>query len=789
MKHLFWSGPRESDIFFTNGLFEASVTFYGSNRNGNSAFCSENEVRINHNTFNQEASDFILKWQLDKVREYPDCMFMAYNPNCVIGAPEEIVQRTICLNDVNLMRTLDNKLEFRLLAKGIVPLLDSKILDGCECQFSKLQERAEYEGVKSFIVQELKASGGYGTHYFTAENETEVRSDIQPGVQYLVSAYRNYNIPLNIHVIIYDRDILVLPGSIQIIQKCNNRLLYRGADYKTYQEINETVKTRFKSGAIRLAQKVQKMGYRGILGFDALLVDNEIFFLEANNRFQGSSILLNKALSTAGLPSLQQMNYDAFLSENDVGCERKLIEELEVPYSLYTFIKEADNTHSQYMYYALHNEKTVNELIMEGYHLEQKAESLASQFSVIFDTNIVSLCEKNMSIRLHPNLAGISEQFHQRILNHEWTALKVAILNRGAVLSLDAIQYIEAHGKMRNGTYCSLDLYIKGMYINCPLYIKLTALSPFAIDLNDTCDALCLKYYGRYIVDVTYDVQKNFYKESLENGTLINKICFLATDRLRIQNNSFCTFPVHGIGCLFCEANGIHNQFEEEDILEAIDVVFSAKKLPFRHIMIGGLSNHIGYEKPIILNICQRIRKYSDMPIYLMSLPPLAEEVEEYYRAGVTEFGFNLEIYDRSLAQKYMPGKGYIPIKKYMDAYQAAVHCVGNRGAVRCAFIVGLEPKNSLLEGIEKVCQYGVAPILSVFRPIPGTVLENMIPPSDEWLFDILQSAEAICKRYHLSLGPTCPACRNNTLSYAEQGEVDSLGEFGWRRDINEREE
>ena len=97
---------------------------------------------------------------------------------------------------------------------------------------------------------------------------------------------------------------------------------------------------------------------------------------------------------------------------------------------------------------------------------------------------------------------------------------------------------------------------------------------------------------------------------------------------------------------------------------------------------------------------------------------------------------------------------------------------LGCTGAVRCSFIAGLEPMDSLLQGIEAVCRRGAAPILSAFRPIPFTDMAETIPPSNEWLMELTKQAEKICQRYGLSLGPNCPACRNNTLTFVQSGEA-----------------
>ena len=156
----------------------------------------------------------------------------------------------------------------------------------------------------------------------------------------------------------------------------------------------------------------------------------------------------------------------------------------------------------------------------------------------------------------------------------------------------------------------------------------------------------------------------------------------------------------------------------------------------------------------------------SDKKIYVMSLPPKNTTVlSDYFNAGVTQIGFNIEIFNPSIAQCIMPGKGKITRRAYFDALEKSTHFWGNSGNVRSLIIVGLEQRASLVSGIEKLCQLGVMPILSVFRPIPGTFMENVVPPSNNFLRKLYVECESICIRYNLHLGPDCAYCQNNTLS------------------------
>lgn len=78
----------------------------------------------------------------------------------------------------------------------------------------------------------------------------------------------------------------------------------------------------------------------------------------------------------------------------------------------------------------------------------------------------------------------------------------------------------------------------------------------------------------------------------------------------------------------------------------------------FRHFLIGGgtYSKDGGWN--IILNITKYIRSKCNKDIYLMSIPPKELSILDKLKdAGITEVAFNLEMFDRNLAQNIMPGK------------------------------------------------------------------------------------------------------------------------------------
>jgi len=773
MEKLFWIGPRESDIMGLETIYSGSITLYGSNLNGNISYCAHCGVRVNHNIDHPDSSLFIQRQQLDLIRQYPDCKFMSYNPNYIYGAPDAILRRTICLNSNDLLQQLNNKKEFRAFAQHIIPMLKVKMLRGKDCAYSTLQSFGFWTDSDTYVIQEPVSSGGQGTFYISQENESDVLSSLESEKEYLVSGFIASNIPINLHAVIYDEDIVLFPGSIQVVIPSENRLLYRGADFVSFKALPANARDMFFSAAQSLCEKIQEMGYRGVLGVDGIWTERGIFLLEVNDRFQGSTHLLNRALLEVGLPSIQECTIAAFQHDSVSPETKAYFQSVDVSYSSFTQVYENGGLHGKDLLTHISQMRPPIEILLDGYRSDLPAEKDACQYTMVFPTNIVSLCSGEIAVRVHPNLPSPTRAWDEAIRARSLTHLKTGLINQGVRLSPEVRAYMQEHGGMREGTYFSLDLVVDGAYMNSPLSVKLVFCSPYSVAVRPDGEGLCLLYYGEKLTDVSYDKRFSPPDAAISDGIALDRICFLATDRLRLQNHPYCTFPKHGVGCRFCEVTGTDQGFSEKHILKAIDLWFSLRPRPFRHILIGGASSEPGKEHNVIIAMCRRIRIHSDMPIYLMCLPPQRkEDIEDYVESGVTEFAFNMEVYDRKLALRYMPGKGHFSREQYFRALEWAVELLGRTGAIRCSFIAGLEPMDSLLEGVEAVCRRGAAPILSVFRPVPFTEMEEAVPPSNEWLMEVARRSEEISRRYGLSLGPTCPACRNNTLTFVQPGEA-----------------
>ena len=749
-------GPRETDFWYTNGLINKTITLYGSGKNNNISYCINTNRRINHNVYSKE-QDVFVETELEKcIIDNPNVRFMSYDPNQAFNNSENIIKRTVCLNEKNLMDKLNNKITFKRWASDFCKTQPFELLYGYECNYENLKHI--FENYDSFVVQSVIASGGEGTNILTEDNEHLIKMRLSAEEQYLVSGYEDKNIPLNMHAIISDEDIMLFPISIQILNNHNGKLLYHGSDFIEAKNLHISEINQFYDYMFIICKKLQEDGYRGITGVDAMCVNGEVFILEMNNRFQGSTFLLNLALKDKHLPSMQELNYNAFYGKNNHFDSFNM----DVPFSSFTYI--SDSVGNVPLGHKRDFQKDINvvTILDEGLSHEAAIDPFASLERVVFNTNITSITEDGC-VAIHPLVPDFSEDWLNEITSGNLLYLKIALINMGVVISEKAKAFLNKHGGMREGVYYAVDISIGDLIINSPVGVKFVSLSPFNIDVSD--NKLQLFCCGQRINNIEIQKADVLSELSISSGTKVKDICLLATDRVRIQHSTNCFYKKCNVGCDFCEVENHDFEFELKDIFEAIDIYINSQ-YEFRHFLIGGRSDIPIREAENIKMIAKHIRQNSEFPIYVMTTPPDSKRVlDEYYENGITEIAFNIEIWDRNIARKWMPGKGKISLERYFEMLEYAVSLWGNNGKVRTSFIVGLEPIESLLEGIREVCKIGVTPILSVFRPIPFTKGESTVPPTNDELLYVYTTAQEICRKHNLYLGPDCVPCQNNTLS------------------------
>ena len=410
----------------------------------------------------------------------------------------------------------------------------------------------------------------------------------------------------------------------------------------------------------------------------------------------------------------------------------------------------------------------MNQIQLDGYCTKSLLadENNIYLFRCIFSRNICTLsCNK---VILHPNIYTNSLL---DLLNcdtkHFQAYTKFALLNHGVTLTPEAIRYVQKLGTIKDAVFDAIDITIfKKLKVNVPISCKFNSLSPFTITVIN--GVLVLLYEEKILSKVEIDLIPNcLINKKTASGVSYEAIINIATDRIRINPAPICIFKSEGTSCHFCNLPEQNEHYNINDIFEVID--YCLENVEFRHFLIGGGTYSLEGGWNIIIEISQYIRSKCEKDIYLMSIPPADITIlDKLKKSGITEIAFNIEIFNPTLRKVLMPGKGNISLERYFIAFEHAVKLWGNSGKVRSLLIYGLDNDDCFLSGINKLCAIGVEPIVSIFRPLSGTILENENPPVTSDIFSIYEKCRYITRNHSLILGPDCAECQNNTLSFLE---------------------
>lgn len=296
----YFIGPKQKTIENTN-FFDGSITLFGDNSKNNISYHKELCFEYWDPDNNNREIDFynsVLNGFTEEIE------LMAHNPHLVSKCqlPKNIKQ--ICLNNQELLNILDNKIKTRELLRGQVPMLTYYNVLGSEFKFKNFSHLA-----KKIVVQLPEGSGGAKTFLYDKTNEKHIIEKMKKNETYTVSAYQPNNIPYNIHCVISKSQIIIFPPSEQDLE-ITDKIEYIGSKYDII--INEDVKSKIQEYSKIICSKLQQLGYLGVLGIDYIYANSELYFIEINPRFQGSTVQLDKILKNHNLPSIFEYNYNAF---------------------------------------------------------------------------------------------------------------------------------------------------------------------------------------------------------------------------------------------------------------------------------------------------------------------------------------------------------------------------------------------------------------------------------------------------------------------------------------------
>jgi len=286
------------------------------------------------------------------------------------------------------------------------------------------------------------------------------------------------------------------------------------------------------------------------------------------------------------------------------------------------------------------------------------------------------------------------------------------------------------------------------VWVSVPVDDELAALSPYVLSERD--DTVVLEKDGARF-DVRLVPPPDFYRAVTSRGTPMWKIGRVYGSFLAINPDGACGHSVRGSACSSCLGGSIETPESVfaptvDEVAEVVRAAFAEGAAEFVYFNLG----YTGTEDAGILFLepyIRAVKRNFDTVVALQLHPPAHDRwINHSYAIGVDALNYSLEVNDPDILEQVFPGRAQrIGRARYYEALRHAA-AIFPRGTVWSELIVGFEPLDSTLRGIDALTAIGVLPVLSLSRQTPGAPVSQELPlaeiaPVYEHLFHAVRKA------------------------------------------------
>jgi radical SAM protein (TIGR04043 family)/putative N-acetyltransferase (TIGR04045 family) len=300
-------------------------------------------------------------------------------------------------------------------------------------------------------------------------------------------------------------------------------------------------------------------------------------------------------------------------------------------------------------------------------------------------------------------------------------------------------------------------LLLEGRPVSVPANSPYVADSPYSVEWEEGGIALLTKE-GKGVFPVEFVKEPRFQSCSTEEGIPCGKIALLhGNDCLATTVIQTCIYWDSDARCRFC---GIQLSLANQQTLkvktpgQVAEVALKARELDsVRHVVLTtGTAAPAGGEITHVARCASAVKRATGLPVHAQIMPPpFPERLGLLKEAGVDTVGIHVESLDKGVLSRIAPAKAAIGLKRYREAWRTAVEIFGPN-QVSSFLIAGLgESRDSLVMGSEILADLGVYPFVVPLRPIPGSLMEDMLPPDAMLMKRVYRDVADVLKRKGLS--------------------------------------
>ncbi len=268
-----------------------------------------------------------------------------------------------------------------------------------------------------------------------------------------------------------------------------------------------------------------------------------------------------------------------------------------------------------------------------------------------------------------------------------------------------------------------------------------------------------------------------FYDRRMSTGDAVkNVVTLYGGGSLGIFVYGRCRLDDIGKACGYCSIGPNRQRgvdfvdvVSQRRLIESLQIALADDDCPVTQVMVNG-GNFPDQDKSFSFYASLAVAAKGvvdesgrDVEVHLIAYPPRDLGRLADLRGTGVGLAMNHEVFDPALFEVFCPGKVvYGGQSHIVAALHRAVEELGV-GNVYSIFVGGLEPVESLEQGLRSLGEGGVTPIVNVFHADPDTALENHPMPSPEMILEMGSALQRVYREFEVA-NPFYMNCGRNSL-------------------------
>ena len=270
-------------------------------------------------------------------------------------------------------------------------------------------------------------------------------------------------------------------------------------------------------------------------------------------------------------------------------------------------------------------------------------------------------------------------------------------------------------------------------------------------------------YDGVVLENVTFARRAAYYDKKTSDGAFMRTVAGdYGYGHMFVSYSNECSLKDKGRDCLFCNINATKALYGEAQCInwksprQIGETIREGYKDGFNKLTISGGFIPERREVDYYIDAAEAIQEATGLEDFngtaCVGAPKDLDVFEKYKDAGFRTIATNLEVWNRNIFEVVCPGKSIEcgGQENWLNALDTEVDIFG-KFRVRSTLVAGLEPKDSLLEGIEYLVSRGVVANPSQWNVNVGSAFEGHRTPEADWHWDVFEKTVAIYRKYGLT--------------------------------------